>query len=102
MKSALSKTLQNFCKSSVILQKRNIFKCFAFFCFSVTVLLKKEKEFYIYMINADSFGVGKETQSLKYQNTTHDCTILNTFYVLSRLVWIIIDRKRRKSFIELD
>ena len=53
-------------------------------------------------INANCFGVGKETQSLKSKNTTYDCTILNTFYVLSRLVWIIIDRKRRKSFIELD
>ena len=53
-------------------------------------------------INVDSFGVGKETQSLKSQNTTYECMILNSIFVLSRLVRIIIDWKRRKSFIELD
>ena len=59
--------------------------------FSVTVLLKKKKNYKFMYINADSFGAGKETQSLKSQNTTYECMILNSIFVLSRLVRIIID-----------
>ena len=89
MKSALSKTLQNLWKSSVILQKKGIF--FSGFAFFRDSFAEKKKNYKFMYINVDSFGVGKETQSLKSQNTTYECMILNSIFVLSRLVRIIID-----------